>query len=62
MRPDHPSTQFMLRNAPGSYQHSLQVADLAEQAAEAIGADALLVRVGAIYHDCGKSAKPAVLY
>ena len=55
-RPDHPLLQLMLRNAPGSYQHSLQVANLAEQAAEAIGADGLLVRVGAIYHDCGKSS------
>jgi len=57
-RPDHPLLQRMLRNAPGSYQHSLQVANLAEQAAEAIGADGLLVRVGAIYHDCGKSRNP----
>lgn len=57
-RPDHPVMQFMLRNAPGSYQHSLQVANLAEQAAEAIGADVLLTRVGAIYHDIGKAANP----
>ncbi len=57
-RPDHPLLQQMLRNAPGSYQHSLQVGNLAEQAAEAIGADGLLVRVGAIYHDCGKSKNP----
>jgi putative nucleotidyltransferase with HDIG domain len=57
-RPDHPLLQFILRNAPGTYQHSLQVANLAEQAAERIGADALLVRVGAIYHDSGKSSNP----
>jgi len=57
-RPDHPVMQFMLRNAPGSYQHSLQVANLAEQAAEAIGADVLLTRVGALYHDIGKAANP----
>lgn len=57
-RPDHPLLQQMLRNAPGSYQHSLQVGNLAEQAAEAIGADGLLVRVGAIYHDCGKARNP----
>jgi len=57
-RPDHPLLQQMLRNAPGTYQHSLQVANLAEQAAESIGADGLLVRVGAIYHDCGKSRNP----
>ncbi len=57
-RPDHPLLKQMLQSAPGSYQHSLQVANLAEQAAEAIGADGLLVRVGAIYHDCGKSINP----
>jgi hypothetical protein len=57
-RPDHPLLQFFLRNAPGTYQHSLQVSNLAEQAAEAIGADQLLVRVGALYHDCGKAMNP----
>lgn len=57
-RPDHPLLQFILRNAPGTYQHSLQVANLAEQAAENIGADPLLTRVGAIYHDAGKSLNP----
>lgn len=58
-RPDHPLQQFILQNAPGSYQHSLQVSIMAEQAAENIGADALLVRVGAIYHDAGKSLNPS---
>jgi len=53
-RPDHPLLQLILRNAPGTYQHSLQVANLAEQAAERIGADTLLTRVGALYHDVGK--------
>jgi cyclic-di-AMP phosphodiesterase PgpH len=57
-RPDHPLLQLMLREAPGSYQHSLQVANLAEQAADAIGADSLLVRVGALYHDAGKALNP----
>ncbi len=57
-RPDHPLLQFMLVNSPGSYQHSLQVANLAEQGARAIGADALLVRVGALFHDVGKSLNP----
>ncbi len=57
-RPDHPLLQFLLRNAPGTYQHSLQVANLAEQAAERIGADALLTRVGALYHDVGKAINP----
>lgn len=59
LRPDHPLLQFMLRNMPGSYQHSLQVANLAEQAAEAIGADPLLTRVGAIFHDAGKGVNPS---
>lgn len=54
-RSDHPLLRFMLQNAPGTYQHSLQVANLAEQAANAVGADALLTRVGAYYHDAGKS-------
>jgi len=57
-RPDHPLLQFILRNAPGTYQHSLQVSNLAEQAAERIGADALLTRVGALYHDAGKALNP----
>ena len=57
-RPDFPLLQYFLRHAPGTYQHSLQVANLAEQAAELIGADALLTRVGALFHDVGKSQNP----
>jgi len=57
-RPDFPLLQFFLRNAPGTYQHSLQVANLAEQGAELIGADALLTRVGAMFHDVGKCMNP----
>ena len=57
-RPDHPLLQFILRNAPGTYQHSLLIANLAEQAAEAIGADTLLTRVGSLYHDAGKARQP----
>ena len=57
-RPDHPLLQHILTNAPGTYQHSLQVSNLAEQAADAIGADRLLVRVGALYHDAGKAENP----
>lgn len=57
-RPDQPLLQLLLREAPGTYQHSLQVANLAEQAARAIGADALLTRVGALYHDVGKAKNP----
>lgn len=45
--------------APGTFHHSLQVANLAEAAANEIGANALLVRVGALYHDIGKMNKPA---
>jgi putative nucleotidyltransferase with HDIG domain len=47
---------MFLRTAPGTYQHSLQVANLAERAAEKIGADPLLTRVGATFHDIGKAA------
>lgn len=54
-RPDHPLLQMILHEAPGTYQHSLQVANLAEQAAERVGADPLLTRVGALYHDAGKA-------
>ena len=58
-RPDHPLLQELLIKAPGSYQHSLLVANLAEQAAKEISCDALLTRVGALYHDVGKSVNPS---
>ncbi len=48
----------LLREAPGTYQHSLQVANLSELAAQAIGANAQLVRVAAMYHDIGKTLNP----
>jgi hypothetical protein len=57
-RPEHPLLQRMLREAPATYHHSLMVANLAEQGAENIDANALLVRVGAYYHDIGKLARP----
>lgn len=57
-RPDTPLLQYFLRNAPGTYQHSLMVSNLAEQAAEKLGMDTLLVRVGALYHDVGKATNP----
>lgn len=57
-RPDHPLLQRLLREAPGTYHHSLMVASMAEQAAERIGLNPLLVRVGAYYHDVGKIARP----
>lgn len=50
---------YTLRNrAPGTYQHTLGVAQLCSAAAEAIGADPLLIQVGAYYHDIGKLVKP----
>ncbi len=51
---NHPILKKMILEAPGTYQHSLVVANLAEAAAEAIGANPLLARVGAYYHDIGK--------
>jgi putative nucleotidyltransferase with HDIG domain len=57
-RPDVPLLNYFLQRAPGTYQHSLQVANLAEQAAECIHADALLTKVGALFHDVGKAANP----
>lgn len=53
-QPSHPLLQRLLRDAPGTYQHSLQVGNLSEQAALAIHANAELVRVAALYHDIGK--------
>lgn len=57
-QPSKPLLQRLLREAPGTYQHSLQVANLAEQAANAIGADAQLTHVAALYHDIGKMLNP----
>ncbi len=57
-RPDHPLLQRILHEAPGTYQHSLQLANLVEQAAERVGADPMLTRVGALYHDAGKTLNP----
>lgn len=57
-QPNHPLLQRLLREAPGTYQHSLQVANLAELGAQQIGANASLVRVAAMYHDIGKILNP----
>jgi putative nucleotidyltransferase with HDIG domain len=54
----HPLMKRMVVEAPGSYHHSLIVSNLAESAADAIGAHSLLVRVGAYYHDIGKMVHP----
>ena len=56
--PDHPLLRQLLLRTPGTYHHSLLVGNLAERAAEVIGADALVARVGAFYHDIGKMRNP----
>jgi putative nucleotidyltransferase with HDIG domain len=53
-----PLLQKMAREAPGSWEHARAMANLAEAAASSIGADALLTRVGAYYHDLGKTCQP----
>ena len=53
-----PLLKKLSAETPGTFQHSLQVANLAEYAAETIGADGLLVKVGALYHDVGKMNDP----
>lgn len=54
----HPLLQELVRRAPGTYNHSINVGSLGEAAAESIGAKGLLVRVGAYFHDIGKMLKP----
>jgi len=54
----HPLLQELVRRAPGTYNHSINVASIAEAAAERIGANGLLLRVGAYFHDIGKMLKP----
>jgi putative nucleotidyltransferase with HDIG domain len=56
--PSQPLLRRLLVETPGTYHHSLMVGNLAERAAEAIGADPLLTRVAAYYHDIGKLANP----
>jgi putative nucleotidyltransferase with HDIG domain len=56
--PAQPLLRKLIREAPGTYYHSVAVGNLAESAAEAIGADALLLRVASYYHDIGKTARP----
>lgn len=55
---NRPLLERLARQAPGTWQHSLNVANMAERAASAIGADALLVRTAALYHDVGKLVNP----
>ena len=54
----HPLLQELVRRAPGTHNHSVAVSTIAEAAAERIGANALLVRIGAYFHDIGKMLKP----
>lgn len=56
--PNHPLLKRLLMEAPGTYHHSIVVGNLAESAAEAIGANPLLTRTGAYYHDVGKLIRP----
>lgn len=56
--PNQPLLRRLLIEAPGTYNHSIIVANLAEAAAEAVGADGLLARVGSYYHDVGKLKRP----
>jgi cyclic-di-AMP phosphodiesterase PgpH len=55
---NRPLLKELSLRAPGTFNHTLQVANLAEAAADAIGGQALLTRVGALYHDIGKMLKP----
>lgn len=55
---NQPLLKELMTKAPGTFHHSLQVANLSEAAASAIGANSLLSRVGALYHDIGKMIKP----
>lgn len=56
---NHPLLKQLMKTAPGTYHHSLMMGELSEAASEAIGANSLLCRVGAYYHDIGKVKKPA---
>lgn len=58
LNPSHPLLDLLREKAPGTYHHSFNVADLSEAAAEAIGADPLLAKVGGYYHDIGKIQRP----
>ncbi|MEC5422220.1 HDIG domain-containing protein [Virgibacillus sp. C22-A2] len=55
--PNHPLLKKLLTEAPGTYHHSIMVANLSETACEAVGANGLLARVGAYYHDIGKTVR-----
>jgi len=56
--PNHPLLRRLMQEAPGTFHHSMMIGTLAERAAEQIGADALMVRVVAYFHDVGKLVSP----
>jgi len=56
---EHPLLKALIKNAPGTYQHSITMGILAEEAAKAIHVNPLLVKVAALYHDIGKMEKPS---
>ncbi|MED2972512.1 HD family phosphohydrolase [Fictibacillus sp. B-59209] len=56
--PNHPLLRKLLIEAPGTYHHSVMVANLSEAGCESIGANGLLARVGSYYHDLGKTKRP----
>ena len=59
--PNHPPLRKLLTETPGTYHHSVMVGNLSEAAAEAIGANGLLCRVGSYYHDIGKPSVRSIL-
>ena len=60
--PEHPLMRELMSRAPGTYAHSVATANLAEAGAEEIGADALVARVGAYFHDVGKIRRPGYFF
>ena len=60
--PEHPLMRELMTKAPGTYAHSVATANLAEAGAEEIGADALVARVGAYFHDVGKIRRPIYFF
>lgn len=58
--PNHPLLRDLIKKAPGTFQHSLMVSNLAEEAIYRIGGNPLLARTGALYHDVGKSLDPVL--
>ncbi|NTU70213.1 MAG: HDIG domain-containing protein [Coriobacteriia bacterium] len=60
--PEHPLMRELMSRAPGTYAHSVAAANLAEAGAEEIGADALIARVGAYFHDVGKIRRPIYFF